>query len=226
MTLRELSMAEIVLNGTDKALTIGLVIEDGAFRQQAQSQLIGSGYNVWVVPDAKSLYRQLLSCRASILVIDLGDPENFEAMRYLISLEEFSMIAIGPDNDSRLEIESLACGADRYLRKPLCAERLQLNIEALLRRFAAGVSCKTLVQRLDGIVWQLDSKKWLLISPNGDKMPLTFCEYTLLKLLMEAQGHPVACEILITQLFPQNESTKRRDIHMLVYRFRKKIKDA
>ena len=42
MTLRELSMAEIVLNGTDKALTIGLVIEDGAFRQQAQSQLIGA----------------------------------------------------------------------------------------------------------------------------------------------------------------------------------------
>ena len=214
-----------------RQIVIALVLDDEDFLQQASTVLSDAGYYVLAVLNPEALYKQLLREMADILVIGLTDLQYLDVVGYLYHLKSMPVITMGPDDSPELEMDALACGANRHIRKPWSAEKILSNINAMVRSMslkidmtASNVSHPPLISKTD--VWQLDSRKWHLISPAGQRLQITFCEFSLLKLLMDAGGQPVSRDYLIKQLFPEMHDTKRRDIHMLIYRFRKKVKEA
>ena len=200
-------------------LSVALVLTDKVFSSEVQVKLEKLGFLAWSVPNAKELYKRLLSDKADILVVDIADAENFEAIKHLGSLNKYLISTIGSDAESNLETEALACGADRFLRGPLSYEKLILNINAMLKYLPH--SSDVLETNLDA-PWQLNSKRMVLLAPNAVSVKLTVCEFILLKMLLQSQGKPVACDVLLSSIFPNSDIFKRRDIHMLIYRLRRK----
>lgn len=210
-------------NFQNPRLSIALVLADNSFSAEVEQKLNELGFLAWAVPSAKELYKRLLSDKADILVIDIADRENLDAIKHLASLKKYLITSIGPDTNPNLEIEVLASGADRYLRTPMGYEQLLLNINAMLK-YLPNLESNSSVETEFG--WQLNSKRMVLNTPNSVAVNLTFCEFVLLKLLLQSQGKPVACDVLMSHIYPHSETTKRRDIHMLIYRFRRKIQEA
>ena len=208
---------------TSNRLAIVLLIKDKRFCAEAEAQLQRMGFSVHSVVDVRELYIRLLTVQADILVMDVVHPENLDAISDLSSLQKFLIIGLGPDSNPQLEIQALTNGADRYLSSPLSSEQLLLNINAMLRYLPSLLNLK---QSSSHEEWQLNSQRMLLKTPDAKTVNLTFGEFVLLKQLLQTPGQPVACEILLSHLYPDSVRTRRRDIHMLIYRFRKKIQQV
>ena len=204
-------------------LSVALVLADEVFSAEVQAQLLKLGFLAWTVPNAKELYKRLLSDNAEILVIDITDTDNLDAIKHLGSLNKYLITAIGPQTIPNLEIEVLSNGADRYLRTPLNYDQLLVNINAMIKYLPDSVAF--LQSNLEP-AWQLNSKRMVLNTPNSIAINLTFCEFILLKLLLQNPGKPVACDVLMSNIYPHSDTSKRRDIHMLIYRFRRKIHET
>ena len=204
-------------------LSVALVLADNSFSVEVEQKLNELGFLAWAVPSAKELYKRLLSDKADILVIDAEDRENLEAIKHLGSLKKYLITSMGPETNPNLEIEVLASGADRYLRTPMRYEQLLMNINAMLRYLPVSQSASAANTEAG---WQLNNKRMTLYTPNSVAVNLTFCEFVLLKLLLQTPGKPVACDVLMSTIYPHSETAKRRDIHMLIYRFRRKIQEA
>lgn len=207
----------------ENRLSVALVLSDRDFSAEVQVKLDKLGFYAWSVPNAKELYKRLLSDKADILVVDIADTENLEAIKHLASLNKYLITTLGPDSDAGLEIEALSSGADRYLRAPLSYDQLLLNINAMIKYLPNSVG---FLQAHLNAAWQLNSKRMVLNTPNSVAVNLTFCEFILLKMLLQSPGKPVACDILMSNIYPHSDTSKRRDIHMLIYRFRRKIQEA
>lgn len=204
-------------------LSVALVLKDELFSTEVQAKLTELGFLAWSVSNAKELYKRLLSDKAEILVIDIADTDNLDAIKHLGSLNKYLITTIGPQTNPNFEIEVLSSGADRYLRSPLTYDQLLLNINAMIRHLPRSSGFLQPGSEAD---WQLNSKRMVLNTPNSIAVNLTFCEFILLKLLLQNPGKPVACDVLMSNIYPHSDTSKRRDIHMLIYRFRRKIHEA
>lgn len=161
-------------NFQNPRLSIALVLADNSFSAEVEQKLNELGFLAWAVPSAKELYKRLLSDKADILVIDIADRENLDAIKHLASLKKYLITSIGPDTNPNLEIEVLASGADRYLRTPMGYEQLLLNINAMLK-YLPNLESNSSVETEFG--WQLNSKRMVLNTPNSVVINLTFCEF-------------------------------------------------
>lgn len=201
-----------------------LVVEDDALLLQGLVMALqGEGYVCDGVSTARAAEASLLAGQYSLLILDLGLPDE-DGLHVLLRLRRQKMmlpVLILTARDSVNErIAGLDAGADDYLIKPFALEELLARIRALIRRHANQADNTLAVGNLT-----LDMTH-RIARLDGMQVELTPKEYAILCRLMLKVGHPVHREILYNDIYNWDNEPSTNTLEVHIHNLRDKIGKA
>jgi len=168
-----------------------LIVEDElAMRIALRDILESEGYRVQTASDGVDGLRQTIGQKPDLLLLDVMLPQLdgyalcAELRRLAIDVPVLMLTAKGQIQD---RVAGLDSGADDYLVKPFSTEELLARVRAQLRR-SKGKRRVAIALRLGGT--EIDLVR-LTANREGEALHLTAKEYSMLRLLAEAEGRPV-----------------------------------
>jgi DNA-binding response OmpR family regulator len=171
-----------------------LIIEDEAPMRTALTDLLAAeGYRMLSAADGESGLRRALDEKPDLILLDIMMPklDGFalcaELRRLSSAVPVLMLTAKGQVED---RVAGLDAGADDYLVKPFSTEELLARVRALLRRFQRhGQAAGKL--KLGEVEIDLARQT----AARGKKqIHLTAKEFSMLRLMVEAEGEPVTRE--------------------------------
>lgn len=203
--------------------TIMIVEDDRMIRNLVRIYLEKNGYCVVEASDgeeAKAVFIKHLPC---LIILDLMLPKvsGEEFCEWVKQQEngEVSIIMLSAKTSIEDRITGLKIGADDYITKPFDANELIAHVEAVLRR--TGSYCQKIVY--DGLcIKPRKGEVWL----HNKSIQLTNFEFNLLYLFMQHPNNVLSREQLVTELYPNAESTVLdRTIDAHIKKLREKIEE-
>ncbi len=196
-----------------------LIVEDNRdYAEDMAEFLTELEHEVTVVPNAAKMWDALSHQAASVVVLDLGLPDEdgfkiIPRMRQLYPQIGILVLTGRVAFDHR--ILGLRLGADHYLSKPIKFPELAAHIEALDRRVRPGSP----VVAPDTWLLKVSARQLEL---RGAVIDLTENECNFLHLLM-LSTRPLPRAAIVASMGGNEPETGRR-VDMLVYRLRKKAR--
>lgn len=171
-----------------------LIIEDETPMRVALTDLLSSeGHRVLAAADGESGLQRALAEKPDLVLLDVMMPklDGFALCTELRRLENhvpvLMLTAKGQVED---RVNGLDVGADDYLVKPFSAEELLARVRALLRRFQRQVKMPMKLKFGDV---EVDLARQTAMR-GKNPVHLTAKEFSMLRLLSEAEGEPVTRE--------------------------------
>lgn len=194
-----------------------------------------AGFDVQGVASAFEMYRELLSNRYRLIVLDVGlpDEDGFLAARRLRETTGAGIVMLTGRGGNSDRVRGFNEGADLYLTKPIAVDVLAASLRSLSRRLSStavgnegaaappGPTIPALADARDG--WRVEADGWRLLSPAGQAVALTGLERVLVTRLEASPHAPVARETLVTALIEAESDFDPCRLEMLVYRLRRKV---
>lgn len=155
--------------------------------------------------------------RYDLILLDVMLPgiDGFELMEYLAPLD-IPVIFITARNAVKDRIRGLKLGADDYIVKPFEIAELLARVETVLRRCH-----KTDVRIVMGdVVVDTQSR---VVTKNGEPVPLTAKEYSLLLLFLQNKNIALFRETIYERVWESDYMGDSRTVDLHVQRLRKKL---
>lgn len=211
----------------DKTPHILVVDDHREIRDAVTRYLEKNGMRATSARDAAEMDAKLAAGHFDLIVLDVMMPgeDGVSACRRLSAQSDVPILmltALGEDTD---RIVGLEVGADDYLAKPFNPRELLARIKAILRR-ARRVenSAGTLSGRTVTFVhWILDTDRRVLLSKEGEDVPLTTAEFKLLAVFLERPRLVLSRDQLLDLTSGRSARTFDRTIDNQVSRLRRKI---
>jgi len=179
------------------------------------SLLAGGRFKVNATPDQKNVE----SCDISLVFISADEPtRGLRLIEEVRPQTDAAVIAIAEAAGPALRVAAVDAGADDILIEPYEAEELLASIRALFRRC---IRCRKISKLQYGTVTvdQIEQRfNW-----NNVSVPLSRMELRLLQLLIVANGFTVRTEILLRELWGNDDESRRQSLRVLVRSLRRKI---
>ncbi len=210
-----------------------LADDDVELSNMLADYLVEEGFEVDTAYDGDMALEKVLACPDrpyDLLVLDVMMPKRngFDVLRELRMqslLPVLMLTARGDDVDS---IVGLELGADDYLAKPTNPRVMVARIRAILRRAeaaeahgdtsnTAGPSGRIV---LDDLVMHTGSRT---VTCNGQPVPMTSTEFSLLDVLLREAGKVVSKAALSEQALGRKLSRYDRGLDMHVSNLRRKL---
>lgn len=210
--------------GNPGATRIAVVEDDAEFREQVLLPILTrAGFAVTALGSALGLYRELLSSRYDLVLLDvrLPDEDGLSIARHLrerspsIGIVMLTGVVGQPWRQRALE-----AGVDAWLAKPADME----EVVATLRNLSGRVGREHSATGQGRTGWRLEDSGWRLVCPHGAGLDLGMAEREVLRLLAANPGSPVSREALIARLSGRAEDFNPHRLDMLVYRLRRKCR--
>jgi DNA-binding response OmpR family regulator len=200
-------------------MNIVAVEDEVALREEIVFHLQRDGHSVTGVGSAAALYRHLAIAPVDLIVLDLGlpDEDGLSVAAHVRALG-CGLVMLTARSAMEDRIRGLQQGADAYLAKPVDFGLLLATIASVFRRLGAAP-----VAPVPFAEWRLDRANWRLHSPDGQAIPLTAKEASLLKMLFVAPGVAVDRRILMRSLQAGADDFDARRLEALVSRLRHKV---
>ncbi len=116
-------------------------------------------------------------------------------------------------------ILGLELGADDYITKPFSLRELLTRIKVILRRCGNGMSSEAAkIGYLD-----VNFSACTVFDPGGEKVPMTYREFEILKYLWNNRNKTVSRDDLLSNVWGDNEIVTPRTIDNFISRLRHKI---
>lgn len=171
-----------------------LIIEDEAPMRTALADVLnGEGYRALTAADGESGLKRALAEKPDLILLDLMMPKLdgyqvcAELRRLAVTTPVLMLTAKGQVED---RVTGLDAGADDYLVKPFSTEELLARVRALLRRVEKQTRTPAKLKLGDV---EIDLARQT--AARGRKqIHLTAKEFSMLRLLAEAEGEPVTRE--------------------------------
>ena len=166
-----------------------------------------------------------------LVLLDLNLPDG-DGLSILRQIRQHSDIAIiiltGRKIDEIDEVVGLELGANDYVIKPFRQRSLLARIKVALRRGGDSeiANKDDQMSRFEIQGWRFDIERRGLISPVGDRVPLTAGEYRLLRTLFERRDQIISRRELSAAVFGREVEADSRSIDTLVSRLRAKLGSA
>ena len=158
-----------------------------------------------------------------ILLLDLNlpDGDGVSAAKWVRKHHGLTMgiIMVTARGQVDERIEGIRSGADAYLVKPVDLQELAAIISNLANRIPSQP-----VNSSSG--WQLDTQRFLLVTPKSQEAPLTAAECEILRALMHKPQMPQSREQLCRVLPPCGDEHHTRRLDSIISRLRTKIEQA
>ncbi len=205
-----------------------LVVDDDAgIRDLLADYLVKQGLTVATARDGKEMDERLAGFDPDIIVMDLMMPgeDGLALTRRVKAAREVPVIMLSARGEDIDRIVGLEVGADDYLAKPFNPRELLARIRAVLRRGSATAKADQEggeVVRFGPFVLDLAAQG---LSREGQDIPLTQAEFTLLKLFVEHPGRALSRDQIMDWLKGYERDPFDRSIDVRVTRLRKKLED-
>lgn len=163
-----------------------------------------------------------------VLDLNLPDADGLEIAREIRQTSTTPIIMLTARDEVYDRIVGLELGADDYLTKPYEPRELLARIKAVLRRTpdpdADRDALPDTIQRISFAGMELDlAQRCLRGAEDGQAIPLTGAEFTLLRTLAENAGKVTARAKIMEALYGHNTSVTERALDAHVTRLRRKI---
>ena len=200
-----------------------IVEDDEVSRAKLSGYLEAAGYRVSEASDGQEMWQVLIGDPADLLILDINLPgeDGLDLTRRVRSKSDIGIILVTGRTEDVDRIVGLETGADDYLTKPFNPRELLARGKNLLRRTALAAPAGGTLKRFAG--WQFDTRTRRLISPGGEKVPLTRAEFELLAAFVDRAGLVLSRDRLLNCVTHRSWEPSDRTIDVLVRRLRQKI---
>jgi DNA-binding response OmpR family regulator len=203
-----------------------LIIEDEAPMRMALADLLSAeGYRVLSAVDGERGLQRALDEKPDLILLDIMMPklDGFalcaELRRLALTVPVLMLTAKGQIED---RVAGLDAGADDYLVKPFSTEELLARVRALLRRFQR--QHKTAKKLKLGEI-EIDLARQTAV--RGKKqVHLTAKEFSMLRLMAEAEGEPVTRERFLDVVWGYTAFPTTRTVDNHIASLRAKLEPA
>ena len=201
-------------------MKILLVEDDAALGHAMSTSLNKAGYSVNWAHDGFEADVALHDFVYDAVILDLGLPriDGFEVLKRMRARKVTAPVIIltaRDDLDDR--VRGLDLGADDYLTKPFKLPELEARLRAQIRRnnsiLGSTIEYGPLVLNI------ID--KMLIV--NGETMPLSPREFSVLEMLLTRVGRVVSKDAIIDALSKWDEGVGNNAIEVYIHRIRKKL---
>lgn len=205
---------------------IYLVEDDESIRKLVSYALTKEGFEVKDFAMPSEFKKSLSSCIPDLVLLDIMLPEQdglsiLKELRSNPKTENISIIMLTAKGSEYDKVTGLDMGADDYISKPFGITELTARVRAVLRRSDRLKENKK--EYTVGSIYINPEKH--IIEVNGEEINLSFKEYSLLLLLIEANGNVVSRETLLSKIWGDfYEESRTLDVH--IRKLRVKLKDA
>ena len=201
-------------------MKILLVEDDAALGHAMSTSLNKAGYSVNWAHDGFEADVALHDFVYDAVILDLGLPriDGFEVLKRMRARKVTAPVIIltaRDDLDDR--VRGLDLGADDYLTKPFKLPELEARLRAQIRRnnsiLGSTIEYGPLVLNI--------TDKMLIV--NGETMPLSPREFSVLEMLLSRVGRVVSKDSIIEALSKWDEGVGNNAIEVYIHRIRKKL---
>ena len=205
---------------------IWCVEDDASIRDIEVYTLSSTGFDARGFADGVSFWSALQTEKPDLVVLDVMLPgidgtELLGRMRASTSLRRIPVIMATAKGAEYDRVRALDGGADDYLTKPFSVIELVSRVKAVLRRCQPEGDSSIL---RSGEV-SLDTRAHTVLS-GGERVDLTYKEYSLLRLLLENTNLVVTRETILQVVWGTDISVESRTVDMHIRTLRKKLGDA
>lgn len=204
---------------------IYLTEDDDNIRKLVSYALSKEGYEVKGYSTPKEFWKGLELGKPDLILLDIMLPEEdglsmLGKLKKNAETEQIPVIMLTAKGSEFDKVTGLDMGADDYVSKPFGMMELISRVRAVLRRF--DKNHKKNVFEI-GELYIDDAKH--IISVSGKEVSLSYKEYLLLKVLVEAEGNVVERNTLLTKVWGEYYTESRTlDVH--IRKLRVKLGDA
>lgn len=204
-----------------------LVVDDDAGIRDLLADYLGKqGLSVATARDGREMDARLEDFRPDLVVMDLMLPgeDGLSLTRRLKAARDLPVIMLSARGEDIDRIVGLEVGADDYLAKPFNPRELLARIRAVLRRGVMAQAAAEAVEtvRFGPFVLDLAAQS---LSRDGDEIPLTQAEFSLLKLFVEHPNRALSRDQIMDWLKGFERDPFDRSIDVRVTRLRRKLED-
>lgn len=185
--------------------------------------LEGEGHEVRARFDGASALSDVEADEPDLVVLDVMLPgmNGFDVLRELRARSHVPVVMLTARGEDVDRIVGLELGADDYLPKPFNPRELAARIRAVLRRASAAGPGGPL-ERLRVGDLELDPGA-RVVRCDGDEVPLTGVEFSILEMLVRAAGRVVNRDDLSRQVLGRRPSTFDRSLDVHLSNLRRKL---
>lgn len=212
-----------------------LVCDDEThLREMVGEYLAERGYRVSQAADAEALHKKMACEPFDLVILDINMPgqDGLTALRMLRNSFDLPVIMLTAAAEVIDRVVGLEMGADDYLGKPVDLRELEARIKAALRRApgiagSVGGEAGSAPKQTDSCVLfgrcRLDIEAAKLLGEQGDEIPITAMEFSLLRVFAENRGRVLNRDQLLEQAHDRDWEPFDRSIDLRISRIRRKI---
>jgi two-component system OmpR family response regulator len=197
-----------------------LVVEDepDLLRSLAKA-LREEGYAVDTSEDGEEGLYKAVNTPYDAVVLDVMLPrlDGWEVLRKLRETQRTPVLMLTARDRTRDRVQGLDLGADDYLVKPFDLPELLARLRALIRRSAQQPKS---AMEIGGVHIDTVARS---VTRDGEAIPLTAREYSLVEYLALHRGALVTRTELYDHLFDENDATLSNLLDVHVSNIRKKL---
>ena len=208
-------------------------LEDDANIQKLVCYALGKeGYEVKGLSLPSEFWTELKSEIPELLLLDIMLPEEdglsiLKKLQDNVLYKDIPVIMITAKGSEFDKVTGLDMGADDYIAKPFGMTELVSRVKAVLRRYqkASALSCSKKEAYSIGNLYVNPEKH--IIKINGEEVELSFKEYQLLMILLEAEGKVVKRDVLLTKVWGEfYDESRTLDVHIRKLRIKLENSDV
>ncbi len=197
-------------------------------REMLQEYLSKRGFKVSMASSSEELRTTLSMHAIDLILLDINMPreDGLTTLRALRIDDQTPVVMLTAAGEVVDRIIGLEMGADDYLGKPVDLRELEARIKAVLRRRVSSETHKRDVEKPGTAKfgdYTLDIGAAKMHGPEGDEVPLTAMEFSLLKAFAENKGRVLNRDQILEQAHDRAWDPFDRSIDIRISRLRRKI---
>jgi DNA-binding response OmpR family regulator len=208
-----------------------LIVDDDPQIGTMLSEYFGAqGYRVTAVPDGAEMAQILAETKVDLILLDLHLPgeDGLMLARRVRTDSQIPIIMLTAAGQEIDRVLGLEMGADDYIAKPFNIREVYARVKAVLRRAKPVlVSPDSADGKKPGRYafagWELNMRSRRLRSPQGESIPLTNAEFSLLAAFVQRPSRVLSREQLLDFSRVHSDEVFDRAIDVQVLRLRRKI---
>ncbi len=196
---------------------IYLVEDDDNIRKLVRYALSREGFDVKDFSSPADFWSEISQNAPELILLDIMLPGEdglsiLKRLREKSETEKLPVIMLTAKDSEFDKVTGLDMGADDYIAKPFGMTELISRVRAVLRRFEKTKSADGKVYRV-GELYVNPSKH--IISVSGERITLSYKEYSLLLALLEADGNVLERNTLLSRVWGEYYTESRTlDVHI------------
>ena len=191
--------------------------DDASIQKLVCYALAKEGYEIKGLSLPSEFWKEIQEEIPELILLDIMLPEEdgisiLKKLREDKKYQDIPVIMITAKTSEFDKVTGLDMGADDYITKPFGMTELASRVNAVLRRYKKTQVVNTKKFVLGNLYVNPEKH---IIKLNGEDLVLSFKEYSLLLILLEADGKVVSREELLTKVWGEfYEESRTLDVHI------------